>query len=330
MNRNKSNQNKFDRNNIARHNIVFLDRASLIADVRRPGFDHDWTEYPASTAQQAIERLAGATIAITNKVPLRAEALARLPDLRLIAVAATGTDIVDLAAARERGIVVCNIRDYAFAAVPEHTFALILALRRNLLAYRADVEAGKWQRSERFCLFDHPIRDLHGSRLGLVGYGALGKRVAEIGRAFGMTVAVHTRTPVDGVVNLPLHELLATSDVVSLHVPLSAATRNLIGAPELARMKPSAILVNTARGGLVDEAALADALTRGVIAGAGFDVLSQEPPPPDNVLLNLRLPNFLLTPHSAWASAEAMQGLADQLTGNIEAFAGGAPVNVVA
>ena len=309
--------------------VVFLDRASLVANVRRPAFPHTWTEYDASTAAQAVERLRGATVAITNKVPLRADALAQLPDLKLIAVAATGTDIIDLAAARERGIVVCNIRDYAYAAVPEHTFALILALRRNLLAYRADVEAGAWQRSPRFCLFDHPIRDLHGSRLGLVGYGALGRRVAEIGRAFGMEIAVHTRTPVDGVVNLALDELLATSDIISLHVPLSDATRHLIGAAQLASMRPTALLINTARGGLVDEAALADALTRGVIAGAGFDVLTQEPPAPDNVLLNLHLPNFILTPHNAWASFEAMQGLADQLIDNVEAFAAGAPRNVV-
>ncbi|WUR15516.1 D-2-hydroxyacid dehydrogenase [[Empedobacter] haloabium] len=312
------------------HQIVFLDRASLVADVRRPAFPHTCTEYDASSEAQAVERLQGASIAITNKVPLRAEALAQLPDLRLIAVAATGTDIVDLAAARARGIVVCNIRDYARAAVPEHTFALMLALRRNLLAYRADVEAGAWQRSPRFCLFDHPIRDLHGSRLGLVGYGALGRQVAHLGRAFGMEIAVHTRTPVDGVVNLGLDELLASSDVVSLHLPLSDATRNLIDAARLARMKPTALLINTARGGLVDEAALADALTRGVIAGAGFDVLAGEPPTADNVLLNLRLPNFILTPHNAWASREAMQGLADQLIGNVEAFAAGTPRNVVA
>ena len=309
--------------------IVFLDRASLIADVRRPAFAHTWTEYGATTATDAAQRLGGAAIAITNKVPLRADTLAQLPDLKLIAVAATGTDIIDLAAARARGVVVCNIRDYAYAAVPEHTFALILALRRNLLAYRADVEAGAWQRSPRFCLFEHPIRDLHGSRLGLVGYGALGRRVAEIGRAFGMEIAVHTRTPVDGVINLPLDALLATSDIVSLHVPLKDETRHLIGAAQLNRMKPTSLLINTARGGLVDEAALADALTRGVIAGAGFDVLTQEPPAPDNVLLNLRLPNFILTPHNAWASFEAMQGLADQLIDNVEAFVAGAARNVV-
>ncbi|SFU52300.1 D-2-hydroxyacid dehydrogenase [Pseudoduganella namucuonensis] len=313
------------------HNIVFLDRDSLIANVRRPSFPHSWTEYAASSGAEAAQRLHGATIAITNKVPLRADTLERLPDLRLIAVAATGTDIVDLAAARARGIVVSNIRDYAHATVPEHTFALILALRRNLLAYRLDVEAGKWQKSERFCLFDHPITDLNGSRLGLLGYGALGRAVARLGRAFGMEVMVHKRTPVDDpdVRNVSWDELLETSDVLSLHAPLTGQTRDIIGAAELERMKRSALLINTARGGLVDEAALAAALTTGVIAGAGFDVLAKEPPPEDNVLLNLRLPNFILTPHMAWASTQAMQGLADQLIDNIEAYAANKPVNVV-
>jgi len=310
--------------------IVFLDRDSIIADIRRPAFEHEWSEHPATSAAQVEARLQGATIAITNKVPVRAETIARLPDLKMIAVAATGTDNVDLAAARERGIVVANIRGYAHAAVPEHAFALILALRRQLLAYRADIEAGLWEQAERFCLFHHPIRDLHGSRLGLLGYGGLGKQVAHLGRAFGMEIAVHTRTPVEGENNVSWDELLETSDVLSLHAPLTDATRNIIGADELARMKPSAILVNTARGGLVDEAALADALRRGVIAGAGFDVLSKEPPAPDNPLLKLRLPNFILTPHSAWASGQAMQGLADQLIDNIEAFVRGEPANVVA
>jgi len=313
------------------HKIVFLDRDSLIANVRRPVFAHEWTEYAASTAAEAIERLRGATIAITNKVPLRADALAQLPGLKLIAVAATGTDIIDLAAAKQHGIVVSNIRNYAYAALPEHTFALILALRRNLLAYRNDIEAGLWQKSPRFCLFDHPIRDLHGSRLGLLGYGALGKGVAQLAQAFGMEIVVHTRTPANDplVRNVSFGELLETSDVLSLHAPLNDKTRNIIGAAELQRMKPSAILINTARGGLVDENALAEALVTNTIAGAGFDVLTQEPPPEDNVLLNLRLPNFLLTPHSAWASTQAMQTLADQLIDNVEAFERGQPNNVV-
>jgi glycerate dehydrogenase len=311
--------------------IVFLDRDSLIADVRRPAFAHEWVEHDATSADEVAGRLRGASVAITNKVPLRADAIAQLPDLKMVAVAATGTDNVDLAACRARDIVVANIRDYSLVSVPEHCFALILALRRNLRAYSADVEAGRWQQSTRFCLLDHPIADLGGSRLGIVGYGALGRKVAAIGRAFGMQVCVATRSPVadTDVTRLPLDELLATSDVVSLHLPLTEQTRHMIGARELASMKKSAILVNTARGGLVDEAALADALTRGVIAGAGFDVLSKEPPVPDNPLLQLRLPNFILTPHVAWASGGAMQTLADMLVDNIEAWEAGKPKNVV-
>lgn len=314
------------------HRIVFLDRDSLLANVRRPAFEHDWQDHDATAPHEVVERLRDATIAITNKVPLRAPELARLPDLKMIAVAATGTDNVDLAACRERGIVVANIRDYSVVSVPEHCFALMLAVRRNLRAYAADVEAGKWQQSTRFCLLDHPIGDLAGSRLGIVGYGALGRRVAQIGRAFGMEIAVASRSPVADadVVALPLDALLASSDVVSLHLPLTEQTRNMIGARELASMKRTSILINTARGGLVDEAALAEALTEGVIAGAGFDVLSKEPPVPDNPLLRLRLPNFVLTPHVAWASGGAMQTLADMLVDNIEAWAAGAPTNVVA
>jgi glycerate dehydrogenase len=313
------------------HHIVFLDRDSLIANVRRPSFAHDWRDYPATAPGELVQHLVGATIAITNKVPLRAPEIAQLPNLKMIAVAATGTDNVDLAACRERGIVVSNIRDYSLVSVPEHCFALILAVRRNLRAYVADVEAGHWERSTRFCLLDHPIGDLAGSRLGIVGYGALGRRVAQIGRAFGMEIAVTSRSPVSDtdVLALPLDELLATSDVVSLHLPLTGQTRHMIGARELACMKKSSILINTARGGLVDEQALAEALTNGVIAGAGFDVLSKEPPVPENPLLKLRLPNFVLTPHVAWASGGAMQTLADMLVDNIEAFVAGNPKNVV-
>jgi glycerate dehydrogenase len=313
------------------HHIVFLDRDSLIANVRRPSFAHDWRDYPATAPGELVQHLVGATIAITNKVPLRAPEIAQLPNLKMIAVAATGTDNVDLAACRERGIVVSNIRDYSLVSVPEHCFALMLAVRRNLRAYVADVEAGHWERSTRFCLLDHPIGDLAGSRLGIVGYGALGRRVAQIGRAFGMEIAVTSRSPVSDtdVLALPLDELLATSDVVSLHLPLTGQTRHMIGARELASMKKSSILINTARGGLVDEQALAEALTNGVIAGAGFDVLSKEPPVPENPLLKLRLPNFVLTPHVAWASGGAMQTLADMLVDNIEAFVAGNPKNVV-
>ena len=314
------------------HRIVFLDRDSLQARVRAPAFAHHWQDHAATGEDQVVERLAGATVAVTNKVPLRAAAIARLPDLKMVAVAATGTDNVDLAACRARGIVVSNIRDYSLVSVPEHCFALMLALRRQLRAYMADVEAGRWEASTRFCLLDHPIGDLAGSRLGIVGYGALGKKVALLGRAFGMEIAATSRSPLAdaGVTQLPLDELLASADVVSLHLPLTEATRHLIGARELGLMQRHALLINTARGGLVDEAAPAAALLEGRIGGAGFDVLSQEPPLPDNPLLRLRLPNFILTPHVAWASGGAMQTLADMLVDNIEAWAAGRPRNVVA
>jgi glycerate dehydrogenase len=300
------------------HKIVFLDRDSLQAQVRRPAFEHEWIEYAASAPSDVAERLRGATIAITNKVPIGAADIAALPGLQMVAIAATGTNNLDLEACRARAIVASNIRNYSLVSVPEHVFTLMLALRRNLRAYGADVDAGRWQQSGRFCLLDHPIADLAGSRLGIVGYGALGRKVT-------------SRSPANDplVTELPLDELLRTCDVVSLHLPLDEHTRNMIGAAELAGMKRSALLINTARGGLVDEAALARALTDGVIGGAGFDVLTREPPEPDNPLLQLRLPNFILTPHIAWASAGAMQTLADMLIENIEAFAAGRPINLV-
>ena len=312
------------------HKIVFLDRDSLQAQVRRPAFEHKWTEYAATDAADVAERLRGASVAITNKVVISAADIAQLPGLKMIAIAATGTNNVDLAACRARAIVVSNIRNYSLVSVPEHVFTLMLALRRQLRAYAADVEAGLWQQSTRFCLLDHPIADLAGSRLGIVGYGALGRKVALIARAFGMQVCVHSRSPAHDadVTALPLDALLRTSDVVSLHLPLDEHTRNLIGAAELASMKRSALLINTARGGLVDEAALAQALRDGVIGGAGFDVLTKEPPEPANPLLQ-PLPNFILTPHVAWASAGAMQTLADMLIDNIEAFVAGAPLNAL-
>jgi glycerate dehydrogenase len=311
--------------------IVFLDRSTLKAQVRRPAFEHSWAEYPVTAASELPQRLAGATIAITNKVALREQTLRRLPDLKMIAVAATGYDVIDVGYCKAHGIAVANIRNYAVHTVPEHAFALITALRRNLLAYRSDVENGRWQQVDQFCFFDHPISDLHGSTLGILGEGVLGQATAHIGRAFGMQVlfADHAPPKAPGVVFTPLERVLAESDVISLHLPLTDETRNLIGSAELRRMKRTAILINTARGGLVDEQALAQALKEGVIAGAGFDVLTREPPKEGNPLLELRLPNFILTPHIAWASDGAMQFLADQLIDNIEAYVSGRPQNLV-
>ena len=313
------------------HRIVFLDRSTLQARVRRPAFEHTWQEYAVTGAGELVERLQEATVAITNKVPLRAEALRRLPKLKLIAVAATGYDVIDIAYCQAHGIAVANIRNYAVHTVPEHAFALITALRRNLLAYREDVEKGRWQQIDQFCFFDHPIRDLYGATLGIIGEGVLGQGTANIARGFGMRVlfADHAPPKAPGVVFTPFDQVLAVSDVISLHVPLTADTRNVIGIEQFRRMKRTAILINTARGGLVDERALVQALKEGLIAGAGFDVLTREPPREGNPLLELRLPNFILTPHVAWASDGAMQFLADQLVDNIEAFVKGSPQNLV-
>jgi glycerate dehydrogenase len=310
------------------HAIVFLDRESVDAKVRKPKFSHSYKEYESTwTPEEILDRLKDASIAIINKVPMRADTLKQLPKLQLIAVAATGTDIVDKAYCKANGITVVNIRNYAFNTVPEHVFAMIFALRRNLLAYVEDVRAGKWNKASQFCFFDYPIRDIAGSTLGVIGYGALGKSVGRIAEGLGMRVLPYDVFPQSGLVDL--ETIYRESDVITLHTPLTPETRNMIGAKEFKMMKPSAILINTARGGLVDEQALADALKSGTIGGAGFDVLTKEPPKDGNVLLDLRLRNFILTPHVAWASQEAMQILADQLIDNIEAFVAGKPQNVV-
>jgi glycerate dehydrogenase len=307
--------------------IVFLDRETLHATLRPPGFPHRYVEHEMTDTAQVAERLQGAAICITNKVRINGDALRQLPDLKLIAVAATGTDVIDKPAAKAAGVTIVNIRNYAFNTVPEHVVALMFALRRNLLAYANDVRGGAWAKSRQFCFLDHPISDIAGSTIGIVGYGAIGRAIAQRAEALGMRVLAHDTAPADGLVDF--ETILRESDVITLHVPLTEDTRHLIGAAELARMKPNAILINTARGGLVDEQALAHALRAGTIAGAGFDVLTEEPPVHGNILLDPEIPNLIITPHVAWASREAMQILADQLTDNIEAFMSGAARNVV-
>jgi glycerate dehydrogenase len=316
--------------------IVFLDRETISPDVqvRRPSFDHSWREFGQTSAEQVLERAAEATIIIDNKVPLRAEVLERLPNLKMIAVAATGTDCVDVDWCAANGIVVSNIRDYATATVPEHTFALILALKRSLIGYRQDVADGAWQKSGQFCFFSHPITGLHGNVLGIIGEGSIGQSVADIGRAFGMKpkFAAHKGVSGLGPLYTPFDEVIETADVITLHCPLMPQTRDTIAWPEFRRMKRNAILINTARGGLVNEADLGTALRDGLIAGAGFDVTTPpEPPADDNPLMGLLdLPNFILTPHVAWASLDAQQSLADKLIDNMESFVSGTPVNNVA
>ena len=313
------------------HSVVFLDRESLKAKVRKPAQAESYVEHAKTSGDEVVAKLQGATVAITNKVPLRAETLKRLPQLKMIAVAATGYDVIDVPYCKEHGIAVANIRNYAVHTVPEHAFALILALRRNILAYRQDVEAGVWQKSDQFCFFTHDIGDLHGATLGIIGEGAIGQGTAAIARGFGMKVifADHEPPKMPGVEFTPFEQVLAESDVISMHCPLTPSTRNLIGLEQMRRMKRNALLINTSRGGLVDEAALIQALDEGLIAGAGFDVLTTEPPKNGHPLLDVRRPNFILTPHVAWASDGAMQFLADQLIDNIDRWAEGQPQHLV-
>ncbi|HKG15464.1 MAG TPA: D-2-hydroxyacid dehydrogenase [Pyrinomonadaceae bacterium] len=302
--------------------IVFLERDTLKVELRRPAFDHVWRDYGSTRPEEVLERLEGATVAVVNKLPMRADVLARLPALRLVAVAATGTDNVDLDFCRAHDIEVANVRGYARETLPEHVLMLTLALRRNLLAYVEAVREGRWQRAGQFCLHAREIRDLSGSTFGLVGHGTLGRGVERLSRAFGMKVLIaeHKGSTHVREGRTPFAEVLARADVVSLHVPLNEETRGMMGREEFGLMKRSAVLINCARGGVVDERALAEALRGGRIAGAGVDVLSAEPPREDNPLLAADVPNLILTPHVAWAGREAQQALADQLIDNVEAF----------
>ena len=314
--------------------IVFLDRSTIGPSVvvNKPDFPHDWTEYDRTAPDQVVERLQGADVAVSNKVPIRRDAIEALPDLKMICIPATGYDAFDIAACRERGIVVSNVRGYAINTVPEHTFALILALRRGLVGFRQDVIDGEWQKAAQFCFFNHPINDLAGSTLGIFGEGVLGQAVARLGQAFGMRTLFAAHKGVEGLGPLytPFDQVIEEADVISLHAPLMPGTKNMIGAREFAMMKKKPVLVNCSRGGLVDEAALVEALDKGQVAGVGFDVLTSEPPDPDNPLLKvLERPNVIVTPHTAWASDEAMQTLWDQVVFHLENFHKGTPSNTV-
>ncbi|MEK7816124.1 MAG: D-2-hydroxyacid dehydrogenase [Pseudomonadota bacterium] len=315
-------------------NIVFLDRSTFAPEVRFPTDtvgDCRWQDHPFTHADDVVTRVRDADIVLSNKIRITAEHLASLPRLRLIAATATGVDHVDVDAARARGIGVCNVRGYAVRTVPEHVFALMLALRRSLVAYREDVRAGRWSQSDIYCLLTQPIRDLAGSTLGIIGGGSLGEAVARLGRAFEMRVLFAERRGATTVRQgrTPFDQVLAESDVISLHLPLTPETRHLIGAPELACMKPGAILINTARGALVDAVALVESLQRGHLGGAGIDVLDVEPPPPNHPLLQANLPSLIVTPHVAWASFEAQQRLANEVMANVAAFVRGESRNRV-
>jgi glycerate dehydrogenase len=295
-----------------------LDLAAL--DAALPG----WVGYPVTRPDELHARIADADVVLTNKVRLDRAAFTAARSLKLVCLAATGTNNVDLDAARERGVAVANLRAYCSASVAQHVFALVLALTIDLRGYRQLLDDGAWRDSPQFCLLDYPVRELAGKTMGIVGLGELGRATARIAEAFGMAVIVAERPgagPQRG--RVPLEELLARADVVSLHCPLTDATRGLIDAAALRFMKPDALLINTARGALVDEAALADALRAGEIGGAGIDVLSEEPPVNGNPLLDADIPNLIVTPHIAWAAREARQRAIDEMAANARAFLAG-------
>ena len=313
------------------HSIVFLERNTFKVEFREPEFSHEWVEFDETNHDEIVGRLQNATIVICNKLPLRRETLSQLPGLKLIAVAATGVDNVDLEYCRAHQISVINTRGYAINSLPEHALMLMLVLRRNLLAYRDDINRGAWAQAKQFCLLDHSINDLQGSTIGIVGFGKLGQSMARLAGALGMKVLIAERINAQSIREgrTSFVEVLKESDIVSLHCPLTAETENLIARNELNLMRSDSILINTARGGLIDDQALLQALLTKKIAGAGIDVLRQEPPRESNLLIEARLPNLIITPHNAWASRQAMQTLANQLVDNLEAFVRGEPRNLV-
>ena len=311
--------------------IVVLDRDTL---VNRPfdfDFPHTLSSYGTTEAHETLERIRGADIVITNKVVISAQAFAENPQLKLVAVTATGVNNVDVEAAKQNGTAVCNIRAYGNESVAEHAFMMMITLMRNLPAYQRDVAAGLWENSPFFCHLGAPMRDLNGKTLAIFGRGNIGKTLATYAQAFKMNVVFaehkNAQSVRDGYVSFD--EAIRSTDVVSLNCPLTPQTANMIGEAELQQMKPGAILINCGRGGLVDEAALVAALKYGQIGGAGFDVLTQEPPRDGNPLLKARLPNLIVTPHIAWASQEAANRLFDILLDNINRFVAGNPQNLV-
>ena len=311
--------------------IVVLDRDTL---VNRPfdfDFPHTLSSYGTTEAHETLERIRGADIVITNKVVISAQAFAENPQLKLVAVTATGVNNVDVEAAKQNGTAVCNIRAYGNESVAEHAFMMMITLMRNLPAYQRDVAAGLWENSPFFCHLGAPMRDLNGKTLAIFGRGNIGKTLATYAQAFKMNVVFaehkNAQSVRDGYVSFD--EAIRSADVVSLNCPLTPQTANMIGEAELQQMKPGAILINCGRGGLVDEAALVAALKYGQIGGAGLDVLTQEPPRDGNPLLKARLPNLIVTPHIAWASQEAANRLFDILLDNINRFVAGNPQNLV-
>ncbi|MEX5440448.1 2-hydroxyacid dehydrogenase [Acinetobacter indicus] len=316
-------------------NAVFLDFASLDQDDLQledlnAVFQQQLTLYPTTSPAELLPRVQSAEVIISNKVLLDAATLQQCPQLKLILISATGTNNVDLEQARRQGVVVCNCQGYGTAAVAQHTLMLMLNLATSFVPYHQAVQQGQWQRSSQFCLLDYPIVELAGKTLGIVGYGELGQAVAKLAEAFGMQVKIAAlANRLQSASRVPFAELLPQVDFLSLHCPLTEDTRDLIGPAEFAAMKHSAFLVNCARGGIVNEAALAEALQSGQIAGAAMDVLSVEPPKQGNILLDPAIPNLILTPHSAWGSVDARQRIVQQMVENVIAFQQGQPIRQV-
>ena len=308
-----------------RMRAAFLDYGTLGPGIDTASLDElvEVEYYDYSPPNEISGRLRDVEIGIVNKARVDAATMVANPNLKFVVLAATGSDNVDLQTARQRSIAVANIRDYCTPAVVQHVFALILALTRQLKGYQTVISAGAWQRSNTFALFDFPIRELTGKTLGIVGYGSLGRGVADVGRAFGMEVLIAARPGAQAEDRIALDALLEQADVLSLHCPLTDANRHMIGKNELASMKPDALLINTARGALVDSAALVEALRSGGIGGAGIDVLATEPPTDEEPLLAADIPNLILTPHIAWTAAESRQRTLDQVAENVKDFLGG-------
>lgn len=311
--------------------IVVLDRDTLVNRPFEFDFPHTLSSYGTTEAHETLARIRGADIVITNKVVISAQAFAENPQLKLVAVTATGVNNVDVEAAKQNGTAVCNIRAYGNESVAEHAFMMMITLMRNLPAYQRDVAAGLWENSPFFCHLGAPMRDLNGKTLAIFGRGNIGKTLATYAQAFKMNVVFAEHKNAQSIRDsyVSFDEAIRSADVVSLNCPLTPQTANMIGEAELQQMKPGAILINCGRGGLVDEAALVAALKYGQIGGAGFDVLTQEPPRDGNPLLKARLPNLIVTPHIAWASQEAANRLFDILLDNINRFVAGNPQNLV-
>ncbi len=314
--------------------IVFLDKDPIPPHItiRPPRFSHKWQDYPYTPDELKEARLKEATIVISNKVALDAPLLAKLPKLKLIALTATGFNHIDTAYCKKHNIGVCNIQDYAGQSVAEHTFAMLFSLRRRLKEYHQDLAQGKWQRNKQFCFFNAPIREIKGSTIAIIGSGNLGQAVAKMARALEMNVIFAERKNATTIRPnfTPFKQALMQADVISVNCPLTTETIDLIGDNEFALMKPEVVVINTARGAIVNEAALINALLTKRIAGAGMDVCSTEPPDAGHIFMqHLNLPQLLLTPHVAWGSDKALQTLADQLIDNIEAFIAGKPQHLV-